>query len=104
MVTAPKHDSKQGHETNEIEIAEAAEISEDSSFQLEEQDHIIDDEAEFSKCDTDDDNDDEDADDIELLKKASHLSEAGLGSVEVLIELLKAHDGNVQRTIEALSF
>merc|ERR1712046_99083 len=69
-------EAPQGLETNEIKIAEAVEIAEDSVFQSEEQDHSIDDGTELSKCDTDDDNDDEDADDIELLKKAAHLSEA----------------------------
>merc|ERR1712070_366623 len=45
-----------------------------------------------------------DADDGDLLKKATHLSEAGLGSAEVLFELLKMHGGDVQRTVQALSF
>merc|ERR1712220_36332 len=44
-----------------------------------------------------------DADDGDLLKKATHLSEAGLGSAEVLFELLKMHGGDVQRTVQALS-
>jgi len=40
--------------------------------------------------------------DSDLLKTAAHLADAGLGSVDVLLDLLKAHNGSVQRTLEDL--
>jgi len=41
-----------------------------------------------------------DADNDGLRKQATLLAEAGLGDVEVLLALLRSHDGSVQRTVE----
>jgi len=43
-----------------------------------------------------------DPDNDALLKQATLLAEAGLGDVEVLLALLRSHDGSVQRTVEEL--
>lgn len=40
--------------------------------------------------------------DEELVRTATHLAEAGLGDVDVVLQLLKAHGGSVQRTLEDL--
>merc|ERR1712187_947845 len=40
--------------------------------------------------------------DDELMKTANHLADAGLGDVEVLLELLKANHGSVKGALEAL--
>jgi len=56
---------------------------------------------EFKECDSKSKQSDEDAEG-ELLQTASHLAEAGLGHVDVLLELLKMHDGSVKRTLEVL--
>jgi len=40
--------------------------------------------------------------DIDLKKTAQHLEEMGLGSADVLLELLKSNDGSVQKTLEGL--
>jgi len=42
------------------------------------------------------------AEDDELVKSAQHLQEMGLGSADVILELLKANGGSVQRTLETL--
>jgi hypothetical protein len=42
------------------------------------------------------------AEEDDLAKTAAHLAEAGLGSAEVLLQLLRANGGSVQRTLEEL--
>merc|ERR1712070_723542 len=42
------------------------------------------------------------AEDDGLVKSAQHLQEMGLGSADVILELLKANGGSVQRTLETL--
>lgn len=45
---------------------------------------------------------DEPAQDNDISRTAAHLAEAGLGSVDVLMALLKTHNGSVQETLEEL--
>jgi len=44
----------------------------------------------------------QDATNDELEKAAKHLEEMGLGALDVILELLKANEGNVRSTLEIL--
>merc|ERR1739840_48948 len=84
--TECKSISKEDEEFQLLDVSKDAKVCPAEKFESEEQPESENDESE---------ND-------EILRKAQHLAEAGLGNVDVLVELLKSYGGSVQRTLEEL--